>query len=75
MISLFPEPAARECSRAGCRANATWQLLWRNPKIHDESRTKIWLACDEHRGYLHDFLASRNFPVRDQPFTEEDSPA
>lgn len=51
------------CSRAGCVLPATAQVQWRNPRIHDESRRKIWLACDEHRGYLHDYLAARDFPV------------
>jgi hypothetical protein len=37
---------------------------WRNPRIHDESRRKVWLACDEHRDYLRDYLAARDFPVR-----------
>lgn len=51
------------CSRAGCSSAATAQVQWRNPRIHDESRRKIWLACDEHRDYLHDYLAARDFPV------------
>lgn len=55
---------ALTCSRAGCVAPATAIVEWRNPRIHDESRRKQWLACDEHREYLHDYLASRDFPVR-----------
>jgi hypothetical protein len=55
------EPAM--CSRAGCRAPAVWRIDWRNPRIHAAGRRKTWVACDEHRGYLHDFLASRDFPV------------
>jgi len=51
------------CSRAGCREDATARVEWRNPKIHDESRRKIWLACDEHREFLRDYLATRDFPV------------
>lgn len=54
---------APECSRAGCRAPATWNVQWRNPRIHSEDRVKIWLACDEHSGFLHDYLSSRGFPV------------
>ncbi|WP_308420922.1 hypothetical protein [Microbacterium faecale] len=38
--------------------------MWRNPKIHTPDRRKVWLACAEHADYLHDFLASRAFPVR-----------
>jgi hypothetical protein len=39
-------------------------LEWRNPRIHSEDRRKVWLACGEHREYLHDYLAAREFPVR-----------
>jgi hypothetical protein len=51
------------CSRAGCRETATWRVEWRNPKIHSPDRRKIWVACDEHRDFLHDYLAARDFPV------------
>jgi hypothetical protein len=52
-----------ECSRAGCRLEATAQIVWRNPRIHAADREKIWLACDEHVAFLHDYLAARDFPV------------
>lgn len=52
-----------ECSRAGCRDQATCRIVWRNPRIHPEDREKIWLACDAHRGFLYDYLAARDFPV------------
>ena len=55
-------PAAT-CSRAGCREPALWRVEWRNPKIHSPDRRKIWVACDEHRDYLRDYLAARDFPV------------
>ena len=51
------------CSRAGCHCAATWNVNWRNPAIHPDDRVKVWLACDEHRAYLRDYLASRGFPV------------
>ncbi|CAD5139404.1 MULTISPECIES: hypothetical protein [Microbacterium] len=51
------------CSRAGCRSAATRQVVWRNPRIHTADREKIWLACDEHVDFLHDYLAARDFPV------------
>ena len=38
-------------------------MNWRNPKIHTIDRVKVWLACDEHVGYLHDYLEARDFPV------------
>ncbi|KJQ55595.1 hypothetical protein [Microbacterium sp. SA39] len=52
-----------ECSRAGCRSAATKRVVWRNPRIHAADREKIWLACDEHVGFLRDYLAARDFPV------------
>lgn len=63
-MSLFGGSVARvQCSRADCESAAVWNVNWRNPRIHDESRVKVWLACDEHREYLHDYLANRSFPV------------
>jgi hypothetical protein len=49
------------CSAKGCRAAATTDLTWRNPRIHDTARVKHWLACDEHADFLADFLARRDF--------------
>lgn len=51
------------CSRAGCRTAASWQVQWRNPRIHTPERRKIWTACDDHVAYLRDYLAARDFPV------------
>jgi len=53
-----------ECSRAGCRSDAGWRVEWRNPRIHAADRVKTWTACDEHVGFLREFLAGRDFPVR-----------
>ena len=64
MIGLFQDPEQLTCSRAGCTAAAGWRIEWRNPKIHTEDRVKVWLACHEHRDYLGEFLAAREFPVR-----------
>ncbi|MCQ1946990.1 MULTISPECIES: hypothetical protein [unclassified Arthrobacter] len=47
------------CSRKACRLNASWQLLWNNPRIHTPERRKAWLACDEHRDWLEDYLRTR----------------
>jgi hypothetical protein len=55
--------AAGPCSRAGCRRPAAWRIDWRNPRLHDAARRKTWLACDEHRAFLTDFLAARDFPL------------
>jgi hypothetical protein len=60
---------APRCSRAGCRAPATARILWRNPALHTPDRRKTWLACDEHVGFLTDFLAARSFPLEVQPLT------
>ncbi|MDQ1606854.1 MAG: hypothetical protein QOJ18_1221 [Microbacteriaceae bacterium] len=51
------------CSRAGCQEHAEWDVNWRNPRIHSIDRVKTWLACDEHRDFLRDYLAARDFPV------------
>ena len=51
------------CSRAECRANAVWNVNWRNPRIHGADRVKVWLACDDHREYLYEYLFNRDFPV------------
>jgi len=60
------------CSAKGCQATAVWALLWNNPKLHTPDRRKTWLACEEHRATLGDFLGARGFlkdvvPVADAP--------
>jgi len=64
----------RICSRAGCRAEAQWQVIWRNPRIHGPERRKIWAACPVHVGFLRDYLAARDFPVSVAPFDAEPVP-
>lgn len=59
------------CSRAGCRDAATWQVVWRNPRIHGPERRKVWLACAAHVDYLRDYLRARDFPVEVVAFTGE----
>lgn len=49
------------CSAKGCRESSVWALLWNNPKLHTPTRRKVWLACDEHRTTLEDFLSLRGF--------------
>lgn len=51
------------CSRAGCAALASWNVNWRNPRIHVATRVKVWLACDDHVEFLREYLATRDFPV------------
>lgn len=78
-MSLTPGPAEEpvgddspRCSSKGCRADATWGLLWNNPRLHTPERRKVWTACDEHRDALSDFLRARGFlrdvvPVAEAP--------
>jgi hypothetical protein len=54
-------PGPPICSAKGCRAAAGWVLAWNNPKIHTAERRKTWLACDEHREHLSEFLGVRGF--------------
>ncbi len=49
------------CSAKACRRFATRALLWNNPRLHDEARRKVWLACDEHASSLGTFLSMRGF--------------
>ncbi|HZE41656.1 MAG TPA: hypothetical protein VE172_22885 [Stackebrandtia sp.] len=55
------------CSARGCARAAGWALRWRNPKIHGPERVKTWLACDEHREHLAQFLRRRDFPCEVEP--------
>lgn len=58
-----PEPigSAKVCSAKGCRSAARWALRWNNPKLHPPERRKTWLACDDHREHLAQFLTARGF--------------
>jgi hypothetical protein len=51
------------CSAKGCRKTATWAHLWNNPTLHTPERRKVWLACDDHRTSLGEFLSLRGFLV------------
>lgn len=55
------------CSAKGCRAAATWAVVWNNPKVHAPDREKVWHACDEHRESLSEFLEIRSFLIRVDP--------
>jgi hypothetical protein len=56
-----------KCSRAGCSAEATQLVVWRNPAIHTDGRTKTWLACAEHVDFLREYLGARNFLLQVKP--------
>ncbi|AKT51963.1 hypothetical protein [Arsenicicoccus sp. oral taxon 190] len=49
------------CSAKGCHADGRWEIRWNNPSLHTPERRKVWLACDEHRQSLADFVALRGF--------------
>lgn len=49
------------CSAKGCRAVPRWAHLWNNPRLHTPERRKVWLACEEHRPTLGEFLSARGF--------------
>jgi hypothetical protein len=49
------------CSARRCGSPASWGLLWNNPRLHSADRRKVWLACDEHREQLVEYLRVRGF--------------
>ncbi|MFI9105003.1 hypothetical protein ACIGXA_31305 [Streptomyces fildesensis] len=63
------------CSAKGCRTTAAWVLAWNNPKLHTPDRRKTWLACDEHREHLSQFLDLRGFLKDVVPFADWRDPA
>ena len=58
------------CSAKDCRAAAVWVLAWNNPKIHPPERRKTWVACEQHRDHLGQFLAVRGFLRDTVPMTD-----
>jgi hypothetical protein len=60
--------APLQCSARRCRAAATYQLRWNNPKLHSAEARKTWLACEEHRESLSEFLRARRFLREVEPF-------
>ncbi|GAB3650557.1 hypothetical protein GCM10027591_07950 [Zhihengliuella somnathii] len=67
-------PARPTCSRKGCRAPATWSLLWNNPRIHTPDRRKQWLACQDHVAWLQEYLTQRGLWKDTVPFEPEAGP-
>jgi hypothetical protein len=64
---LGPGEDAARCSAKGCRRAATEDLSWRNPRLHDPTRVKHWLACPEHGDDLAGFLSRRGFLLGRSP--------
>ena len=56
-----------QCSAKGCRNDAVHVLVWNNPTLHTPGRDKNWVACEEHRGSLSQFLQVRGFLRRVDP--------
>ncbi len=63
-ISESEEPI---CSARGCTQPARVALKWNNPKIHTSERRKTWLACDDHKQSLIEFLSARGFMRETEP--------
>jgi len=63
-------PDEATCSARGCKLPAVWGLRWNNPKLHTPDRRKVWLACDDHRASLSDFLGARSFLKDVVPYSE-----
>lgn len=61
-------PEGLQCSRSGCREEPSWNVNWRNPKLHTAERVKVWQSCDEHRQYFVEYFENRGFPVSVTPF-------
>ena len=55
------------CSAKGCREDAVHALVWNNPRLHTPDREKTWVACDEHRASLSEYLGVRGFLRRVDP--------
>lgn len=58
---MTPQQEMLVCSAKGCRARPDHAVVWRNPRLHTADRRKIWLACEDHREHLRDFVAVRGF--------------
>ena len=64
---MTQEAAEVICSAKGCRNPAVHVLVWNNPSLHTPEREKTWVACEEHRTSLSEFLDRRGFLRRIDP--------
>jgi hypothetical protein len=71
---MSPDPVTPQCSAKGCRGDAVWVLAWNNPKLHTAERRKTWLACEEHREHLSQFLSVRGFLKDVVPLAQWEAP-
>lgn len=75
MIPADAAPADRlVCSAKACRQPAEHAIVWRNPKLHTAGRRKVWLACEDHREQLRDFVQLRGFLIEVLPVSALDEP-
>lgn len=58
------------CSAKGCGTTADHAVVWRNPALHTADRRKVWLACEEHREHLRDFVQLRGFLIEVIPVAD-----
>jgi hypothetical protein len=69
-MSIFNlDPIVSKCSRAGCTASATTSLVWANPGIHRDGKSKTWLSCQEHLDFLRSFLTDRSLLLEEKGFS------
>ncbi len=71
-MSLARGPRDFVCSARECEKPAVVGIAWQNPRIHS-GRHKTWLACEEHREFLHDYLKLRSFPVAEVALSDLDT--
>lgn len=60
------------CSARACRQEATYGVVWNNPKLHTPERRKVWLACEDHRDSLSSFVSLRGFLIEVVPVDQLD---
>lgn len=73
-MALARGPRDLVCSARGCESPASVGIVWANPALHT-GRHKTWLACEEHRAYLLDYLRLRSFPAGAVPLDRLDDPS
>ena len=47
----------------GTTQDDAWALLWRTPELNTPEGRTVWLACEDHRLSLADFLGARGFLI------------
>lgn len=68
-MTLKRGPRELVCSQRGCEEPAAWAITWSNPAL-PFGREKNWLACEDHRETLENYLGYRKFPQTTRPLQE-----